>query len=158
MMSFWSLKLLLYFLLFFIFFISFFLSSSLFFIFLFFIFYYLIFDFVIHLRSEMDRAEISLDFPHPCSPAAELAPPTSSSPTATNNNSMQSAALLAHKARKGSLEAVVGKLHCKTAPASSSSSTASNPYLASDLYDDESEPVSKPPEVMLFSISFVRLG
>lgn len=63
---------------------------------------------------------------------------------------MQSAALLAHKARKGSLEAVVGKLHCKTAPTSSSSSTTSNPYLASDLYDDESEPVSKPPEVMIF--------
>ncbi|VIO92212.1 Uncharacterized protein BM_BM10041 [Brugia malayi] len=79
-------------------------------------------------------------------PAAELTPPTSSSPTSTSNSSMQSAALLAHKARKGSLEAVVGKLHCKTAPASSSSSTTSNPYLASDLYDDESEPVSKPPE------------
>uniref|UniRef100_A0A158Q7D2 Mediator of RNA polymerase II transcription subunit 1 n=1 Tax=Elaeophora elaphi TaxID=1147741 RepID=A0A158Q7D2_9BILA len=78
--------------------------------------------------------------------ATELAPPTSSSPTATNNNSIQSAALLGHKARKGSLEAVVGKLHCKTAPASSSSSTTSNPYLASDLYDDESEPVSKPSE------------
>ncbi|KAK6102270.1 Mediator of RNA polymerase II transcription subunit 1 family protein [Brugia pahangi] len=79
-------------------------------------------------------------------PATELTPPTSSSPTSTSNSSMQSAALLAHKARKGSLEAVVGKLHCKTAPASSSSSTTSNPYLASDLYDDESEPVSKPPE------------
>lgn len=86
-------------------------------------------------------------------PATELTPPTSSSPTATNSNSMQSAALLAHKARKGSLEAVVGKLHCKTAPASSNSSTTSNPYLASDLYDDESEPVSKPPEVMLLSFS-----
>ncbi|CAG9539052.1 unnamed protein product [Cercopithifilaria johnstoni] len=79
----------------------------------------------------------------------ELTPPTSPSPTATNNSSMQSAALLAHKARKGSLEAVVGKLHCKTAPASSSSSTTSNPYLASDLYDDESEPVSKLPEPAL---------
>uniref|UniRef100_A0AAF5PNB4 Mediator of RNA polymerase II transcription subunit 1 n=1 Tax=Wuchereria bancrofti TaxID=6293 RepID=A0AAF5PNB4_WUCBA len=82
-------------------------------------------------------------------PATELTPPTNSSPTSTSNTSMQSAALLAHKARKGSLEAVVGKLHCKTAPASSSSSTTSNPYLASDLYDDESEPVSKPPEPAL---------
>ncbi|VDK66532.1 unnamed protein product [Onchocerca ochengi] len=78
--------------------------------------------------------------------ATELTPPANSSPTSTNNGSVQSAALLAHKARKGSLEAVVGKLHCKTAPTSSSSSTTSNPYLASDLYDDESEPVSKPPE------------
>ncbi|KAM3722504.1 Mediator of RNA polymerase II transcription subunit [Dirofilaria immitis] len=81
--------------------------------------------------------------------ATELASPTSSSPISTNNSSLQSASLLAHKARKGSLEAVVGKLHCKTAPASSSSSTASNPYLASDLYDDESEPVAKPPEPLL---------
>ncbi|VBB29755.1 unnamed protein product [Acanthocheilonema viteae] len=79
-------------------------------------------------------------------PATELTSPSSSSPTATINNSMQSAALLANKARKGSLEAVVGKLHCKTVPASSSNATTSNPYLASDLYDDESEPVSKPLE------------
>ncbi|OZC06566.1 hypothetical protein X798_06447 [Onchocerca flexuosa] len=86
--------------------------------------------------------------------ATELTPPASSSPTSTSNGSVQSAALLSHKARKGSLEAVVGKLHCKTAPASSSSSTTSNPYLASDLYDDESEPVSKPPEVMIFFFFF----
>ncbi|EFO25253.2 hypothetical protein LOAG_03232 [Loa loa] len=79
------------------------------------------------------------------SPATELAPP-SSSPAAISNSSMQSAGLLAHKARKGSLEAVVGKLHCKTTPANISGSTTSNPYLASDLYDDESEPVIKPPE------------
>lgn len=82
----------------------------------------------------------------------ELTPPTSLSSTSANNSSVQSTALLAHKARKGSLEAVVGKLHCKTTPASSSSSAASNPYLASDLYDDESEPVSKPSEVTLFSL------
>ncbi|VDK82985.1 unnamed protein product [Litomosoides sigmodontis] len=72
--------------------------------------------------------------------AVELTPPTSSSPTSVNSSSIQSTALLAQKARKGSLEAVVGKLHCKTTPASSSSSATSNPYLASDLYDDESEP------------------
>uniref|UniRef100_A0A915PRT2 Mediator complex subunit 1 n=1 Tax=Setaria digitata TaxID=48799 RepID=A0A915PRT2_9BILA len=76
----------------------------------------------------------------------ELITPSSSSPTANSNTSLHSTTLLAHKARKGSLEAVVGKLHCKTAPASSSSSSTSNPYLASDLYDDESEPVSKPSE------------
>ncbi|VDN04162.1 unnamed protein product [Thelazia callipaeda] len=74
----------------------------------------------------------------------ELAPPTSSSPSAVNSTSLQ-AAFLAHKARKGSLEAVVGKLHCKSALPSNNGSTTSNPYLASDLYDDESEPV-KPSE------------
>ncbi|KHN77094.1 Mediator of RNA polymerase II transcription subunit 1.1 [Toxocara canis] len=79
--------------------------------------------------------------------STEANTPVGTSPSAATTAGHSAGATASYqtsKSRKSSLEAVVGKLHCKSS--GSSATPASNPYAASDLYDDESEPVSKPQE------------
>uniref|UniRef100_A0A915BN34 Mediator complex subunit 1 n=1 Tax=Parascaris univalens TaxID=6257 RepID=A0A915BN34_PARUN len=78
--------------------------------------------------------------------STEANTPVGASPSATtpSHSAAGSTSYQSGKSRKSNLEAVVGKLHCKSSGATSTSS--SNLYAASDLYDDESEPVTKPQE------------